>query len=132
LALARHNGDFYRKEGALVSKGMQNKMSIDGSAKFEKDDGSFIKFPTEMAQSILETAINLSAEVKHGEQTVLKRQREKKRLKVECLTRARFEQATADLANKTFYREMYDTRKRCRTMREVDESKNLFPFDVCI
>ena len=52
LALVRHNGDFYWKEGALVSKDMQNETGVDGPAKFEKDDGSFIKFLTEMAQSL--------------------------------------------------------------------------------
>ena len=132
LALTRHNDDFYRKEGALANKAMQNEKDVEESAKFEKDDGSFIKFPMEMAQSILETVINLSAEVKHGEQNAFKRQRDKKRKKVESLTRARFEQATADLTNKIFYREMYDTRKRCRTTREVDESKSLLLFNVCI
>ena len=130
LALARHNGDFYRKESALITKAFQGQRNEEGSVKFDKDDGSFIRFPKEMSQSILETAINLSAEVKHGEQEALKRQREKKRKKVESLTRSRFAQATVDLANKIFYREMYDTRKRCRTAEEVDESKYPLPFDM--
>ena len=114
----------------MITQAFQGQHNEDGSIKFDKDDGSFIRFPKEMAQSILETAINLSAEVEHGEQKALKRQREKKRKKVESLTRSQFAQATVDLANKIFYSEMYDTRKRCMTAEEVEESKDPLPFDI--
>ena len=122
LALARYNKDFYRPEVEL-SKRRNRK---DGKDKPKGENGHYFNLDLPMAQSLLQTALELSSEVRTAERDALEKQQEKKRLKKEMLLKKRLEAATKAYVDKLHYREMYDSAACWKTCKQVDaELKNI-------
>ena len=118
LALAWHNNDFYRRMVSL-DKREKNISPLE-------EDGTFINFAHHMAQSLLQTAVDLSANVQIMEQKAKQKQVEKKRKKVEALLNLRLSGATKTYVDQLFYREMYDSRRCWQTEEVVDLGEDVF------
>lgn len=73
-----------------------------------------------MAQSLLETALELSSEVRQSERDALDKQQETKRLKKEVLLNNRLEAATKDYVDKLHYRSMFDSAACWKNCKQVD------------
>ena len=122
LALARYNKDFYRNEVEL-SKRRNRK---DGKAPPRGANGPFLDLDLPMAQSLLQTALELSSEVRQSERDALEKQQETKRLKKETLLKNRLEAATKDYVDKLHYRAMFDSAACWKTCKQVDaELRNI-------
>ena len=116
LALARYNKDFYRNEVEL-SKRRNRK---DGKDPPRGANGHFLDLDLPMAQSLLQTALELSSEVRQLERDALKKQQETKRLKKETLLKNRLEAATKDYVDKLHYRGIFDSAACWKTCKQVD------------
>ena len=116
LTLACYNKDFYRNEVELSK--MRNKK--DGNDPPRGANGHFIDLDLPMAQSLLQTTLELSSEVRQSERDAVEKQQEMKRLKKETLLKNRLEAATKDYVDKLHYRGMFDSAACSITCKQVD------------
>ena len=110
--LARTNKDFYRNVVELCTR--------DCHTKPRGDNGWFHELDMQMQQSLIQTAVELSAEVRKSEQDALTRQREKRREKEATLRDNKLKNVQKSYINKLFYRDMYDSARRWKNKNQVD------------
>ena len=116
LAIARYNKDFYRSEVEL-SKRRNRK---DGKDESIGKNGNFFDLDCPMAESLLQTALELSSEVRQTERDALDRQQQRKQEKKAALLKERLEAATKAYVDKLYYREMFDSAACWKTCKQVD------------